>query len=74
MLRLGICRPFDSPWAIQLHLRSKPSNEWRPCVDYRKLNAYPIPNIQEFNYFLLKEVDLVRPPTSKQYPTNYYKT
>ncbi len=49
----------------------KPSGGWRPCGDYRRLNAhttpdrYPLPNIQEFNYFLhgksiFSKIDLIK--------------
>lgn len=71
MLELGICRPSNSPWASPLHITAKPSGGWRPCDDYRLLNAhtlpdrYPISHIQEFNQFLegtsiYSKIELVR--------------
>lgn len=71
MVRMGIARPSSSSWSSPLHMVPKKGDEWRPCGDYRALNArtipdrYPVPNIQDFSYLLhnkqvFSTIDLVK--------------
>lgn len=55
MLQDGTARPSDSPWSSPLHITTKKGGTgWRPCGDYRALNArtipdsYPVRHIQDF--------------------------
>ena len=71
MLRMGIIRRSSSPWSSPLHMVPKASGAWRPCGDYRRLNAitqddrYTIPHIQDFpaalsGARLFSKIDLIK--------------
>lgn len=72
MVEIGICRPSSSPCSSALHMAPKSEpNDWRPCGDYRQLNAvtipdrYPLPHIQDITQQLegctiFSKIDIVR--------------
>ena len=68
---LGIIRRSYLPWSSPLYITPKPGGGWRPCGDFRRLNAatiddrYPIPHIGDFNGNLqgktiFSKIDLAR--------------
>ncbi|XP_075972473.1 uncharacterized protein LOC142974195 [Anticarsia gemmatalis] len=58
MVRCGTARPSKSAWSSPLHMTLKKDNTWRPCGDYRALNArtipdkYPVRHINDFAHNL----------------------
>ncbi|GBN82558.1 hypothetical protein AVEN_172286-1 [Araneus ventricosus] len=58
MLNNEIIRPSNSQWSSPLHLATKKDGSYRPCGDYRQLNAqtipdrYPIPRLEDFHQIL----------------------
>lgn len=58
MVHAGTARPSKSAWSSPLHMAVKKDNSWRPCGDYRALNArtipdcYPVRHIHDFTHNL----------------------
>ena len=47
MLDQGVIEPSESPWASPIVLVQKKDGGIRFCVDYRKLNEFPLPRIDD---------------------------
>ena len=74
MLQLGIIRPSSSPYSSPLHMVPKPETDaWRPCGDFRNLNAktvpnrYPIPHLHDFTIGLQGTRIFTKPDLVKAY-------
>lgn len=79
MIRVGTARPSSSSWSSPLHLALKKDETYRPCGDYRALNArtipdcYPVRHIGDFGHNLsgcsvFSTLDLVK--AYQQIPVN----
>jgi hypothetical protein len=71
MIDNGTTRRPESPWSSALHMVPKNDFGWRPCGDYRALNArtisdrYPVQHIADFSHNLagckiFSKIDLVK--------------
>lgn len=71
MVKCGTARPSKSAWSSPLHMAQKRDASWRPCGDYRALNArtvpdrYPVRHIGDFNQCIagatiFSTIDLVK--------------
>jgi hypothetical protein len=58
MVQDGTARRAEGQWSSALHFVPKKDSGWRPCKDYRALNArtipgrYPVPHIQDYSHRL----------------------
>jgi len=58
MLKEATARRVKGPWSSALHLVLKKGSVWKPCGDYRALNAstiakrYPVSHIQDYTHRL----------------------
>lgn len=86
LMKIGVCKPSKSSYASALHMVPKGKDNWRPCGDYRALNAqtipdrYPVPYLQDFVYHLYEKKIFSKVDLKKAYlqvpvrPEDVHKT
>ena len=58
MLEIGVVEPSNSKYGSPLHLVRKKDDDWRFCIDYRKLNEktirdeYPLPRMDDLMHIV----------------------